>query len=337
MLDTPILVLKLIKAAISFAIDRLLSKLASLRHRSTYKEVESPKNVVIIGASFAGCQAAKSLATSLPTGYRVILVEKSSHFQFTWVFPRFSVISGHEHKAFIPYDHLVDGAPLGSYKMVRDTVGSISETAVSLESGHSLEYEYLIIATGSQAGTPSRLNVNWKEDGIEVLKDLQHAIANAGKLVVVGGGPAGVELALDAKCVHPLQEVTLVHSRSALLQNFGQKLHVAALAALEKAGIRVILGERVKAESKTEVTLESGERIPCDLVVSRCRIPVSNLHDPNNLADQLYGPKSGIQCHCRSFSRFSVSIRRLHQSEKDLANRRRKAWSHICRRRRRGY
>jgi NADH dehydrogenase FAD-containing subunit len=337
MLDTPVLVLKLIKAAISFGIDTLLSKLRSLLHKLTYKEVESPKNVVIIGASFAGCQAAKSLATSLPTGYRVILVEKSSHFQFTWVFPRFSVISGHEHKAFIPYDNLVDGAPLGSYKMVRDTVNSISKTAVSLESGHSLEYEYLIIATGSQAGTPSRLNVNRKEDGIEVLKNLQDAIAGAGKLAVVGGGPAGVELALDAKCAHPLQEVTLVHSRSALLQNFGQKLHVTALAALEKASIRVILGERVKAESKAEVTLESGERVACDLVVCRSQIPVSSLHDPNNLADQLYRSKSGIECHSSPLSRFSVSIRRLHQGEEDLANRRREAWSHIRRRRCRGH
>jgi NADH dehydrogenase FAD-containing subunit len=333
MLDTPILVLKFINAAISFGIETLLSKLGSLLHKLNYKEVASPKNVVIIGASFAGCQAAKSLATSLPTGYRVILVEKSSHFQFTWVFPRFSVISGHEHKAFIPYNHLLDGAPLGSYKMVQGTVDSISKTAVSLESGHSLEYEYLIIATGSQAGVPSRLNVNRKEDGIEVLKNSQNAIANAGKLVVVGGGPAGVELALDAKCAHPSQEVTLVHSRSALLQNFGQKLHVTALAALQKAGIRVILGERVKAESKTEITLESGERLPSDLVVCWSTIYGSSLHDPNNLVDQLYRPKSGIECRRRTFSRLFVSIRRLHQGQEDLTNRRREAWSRIrCRR-----
>ena len=146
-LDTPILVLKLIKAVLSFGTNLLLSKIWSNLHRFSYKEVASPKNVVVIGASFAGCEAAKSLASSLPTGYRIVLVEKSSHFHFTWNFPRCSVVSGHEHKAFIPYDHLLDGAPSGCFTMIRDTVTSISKTIVFLKDEQPLEYEYLIIAT----------------------------------------------------------------------------------------------------------------------------------------------------------------------------------------------
>lgn len=269
MLDTSILALKLIQAGFSLGSDLLLSKVWVIFHGLTYKEVALPKNVVIIGASFTGCEAARSLANSLPTGYRVVLVEKSSHFHFTWNFPRFSVVSGHEHKAFVPYDHLVDGAPPGSFKMIQDTVDSISGTAIYLKSGPQLEYSYLIVTTGSTAGAPSRLNTTQKEDGIELLKSTQRSIADANRLVVVGGGPAGVELALDAKHTYPSKEVTLVHSRPTLLHNFGQKLHLAALAALEKAGVCVILEQRVKMESKTEVTLGSGEKISCDLVVDQ--------------------------------------------------------------------
>lgn len=321
MLDTPVLVLKLIKVIISFGTDVLLSKIWSIVHRFTYKEAASPKNVVIIGGSFAGCEAAKSLVNSLPTGYRVILVEKSSHFQFTWNFPRFFVVSGHEHKAFIPYDHLADGAPRGSFRRIQDTVDSISKTAVSLKSGPPLKYEYLIIATGSTAGPPSRLNVNDKADGIELLNASQQSIADADRLVVVGGGPAGVELAFDAKMTYPSKEVALVHSRRTLLQNFDKKLHVAALEALENAGIRVILNQRVKTESKTEVTLSSGEQVPCDLVVCQILARCLRSTDSDNNADQMHRSESSIKYRRRTFSRFTVSIRRLHQSEEDLANR----------------
>ncbi|KKA22497.1 Disulfide oxidoreductase [Rasamsonia emersonii CBS 393.64] len=237
----------------------------------SYKQVDSPKNIVIIGASFAGYHAAKLLTNSLPTGYRVVVVEKSSHFQFTWVFPRFSVVNGHEHKAFIPYGPYLSGAPKGSWLMMQDTVLEVVQNAIFLQSGAKLDYEYLVIATGSHAGAPSRLNVNQKEDGIKVLRGLQNRIRDANNLIVVGGGPAGVELSSDAKSLYPEKNVTLIHSRKTLLNKFGTKLHDTALAALEGLGVRVVLGERIgpHEEGDMHVVLGSGESIPCDLLI-RC-------------------------------------------------------------------
>lgn len=267
MLNATIIILKFIKTIIGAGLTNLHISIRSAIRNLTYKQIGSPKNVLVIGASFAGCQAAKLLAKSLPAGYRVILVEKSSHFQFTWVFPRFSVVPDHEHKAFIPYDHIFDGAPDGSWTMMQDTVTSIDAKTISLDSGRSLDYEYLVIATGSKAGAPSRLNVNEKSEGISVFKSLQQSIANADNLVVVGGGPAGVEVACDAKSAFPGKTVTLVHSRQTLLHYFGYKLHTAAQAALNELGVRLILNDRVEVETEKDVKLKSGERIPCDMLV----------------------------------------------------------------------
>ena len=47
---------------------------------------------------------ARWLADAVPTGYRVVLVEKNSHFHFLFAFPRYSVVPGYERGAFIPYD-----------------------------------------------------------------------------------------------------------------------------------------------------------------------------------------------------------------------------------------
>lgn len=269
MVDTAIIALQFVKAVLIIMRDVIKQKVAFAIHRHRYIPVDCPKNIVVIGASFAGYHAAKLLANSLPTGYQVVLIERSSHFHFTWVFPRFSVVGGHEHKAFIPYGPYFKGAPKGSWRMIKDTVLEIDPNTVSLQSGVMLNYEFLVLATGSHADPPSRFDVDTKSDGIKALQTLQRDIRNAKDLVVVGGGAAGIELAADVKTLHTQKNVTLVHSRKTLLNKFGEKLHNAAFEALEKIGVRVILGERIESYVKNDgvVVLESGSVIPCDLLV----------------------------------------------------------------------
>lgn len=267
--DTAALAFSIVKAIIVLIRDVTAQKFTFLIHRRRYVPVTSPKKVVVIGASFAGYHTAKLLADSLPTGYEVILVEKSSHFHFTWVFPRFSVVGGHEHKAFIPYGPYFRGAPNGSWRMIQDTVLEIGPSTISLESGGVVDYEFLVLATGSHAGPPSRFDAKEKSHGIEALQTLQRDIRNAKDLVVVGGGAAGVELAADAKTHYAEKNVILVHSRKTLLNKFGERLHGAALEALEKMGVRVILGERIEqyVENEEVAVLGSGLAIPCDFLV----------------------------------------------------------------------
>ncbi|KAJ5202498.1 hypothetical protein N7449_004577 [Penicillium cf. viridicatum] len=269
MFNITILIFKFVRVAFVAVGNAINRKIASTVHRYRYNLVDSPKNIVIIGASFAGYHTAKLLANSVPTGYQVVVIEKSSHFQFTWVFPRFSVVEGHEHKAFIPYGPFFKGAPKGSWRMIQDTVLEVSPRTISLQSGVKLDYEFLVLATGSHASSPSRLNVNEKNEGIKVLQSLQNRIRNASDMVIVGGGPAGVELATDVKSANPYKNVTLIHSRKTLLNNFGTKVHDVALEALEGFGVRVILGERIQTHSEDDgsVVLGTGAEIPCDLLV----------------------------------------------------------------------
>lgn len=62
--------------------------------------------VVVVGGSYAGAQAARTLARDLPPGVKVILLEQRSHLAHLYVLPRFAVVSGYEHHAFIPYNKL---------------------------------------------------------------------------------------------------------------------------------------------------------------------------------------------------------------------------------------
>ncbi|KAI1623826.1 putative disulfide oxidoreductase [Exophiala viscosa] len=260
---------KLIGYIFTIAVRNVSSSIRYAIHAKTYKAVPKPLNVVVVGASFAGYHAAKVLANSLPTGYRVVIIEKNTHFQFSWVFPRFSVVPDHEHKAFIPYGPYLKSAPDGSYLFLQDSVIEVARDVVRLRSGKEIQYTYLVMATGSQGGVPSRLNAEEKSTGMDVLRGLQERIRNSKDLVVLGGGPAGVELATDAKEHYATKNVTLIHSRMQLLNGFDPKLHNVALKTLHELGVNVILGERLgnKAALGDEVSLHTGQKIPCDLLV----------------------------------------------------------------------
>lgn len=232
------------------------------------------KTIVVVGAAFAGYFCTKLMASSLPRDgrYRIIVIEPNSHFNFTWVLPRFCVVEGHEHKAFIPYTpDFFSQAPEGVVKWVRDKVTSVERGNVLLESGEEIAYDFLVVATGSTVsyGLPSRVGVHDKEGGVELLKKMQQKIKAASHVVVAGGGAAGVELATDAASQYPDKSITLVHSRGAVMHRFGSELRTAALDALKELGVTVILEDKVVADSVdgSSITLTSGRTIPCDCFV----------------------------------------------------------------------
>jgi hypothetical protein len=62
--------------------------------------------VIVVGGSYAGAHAVRTLAKSLPKGQRVILLEERSHMAHLYVLPRFAIVPGFEHQAFVPYNDL---------------------------------------------------------------------------------------------------------------------------------------------------------------------------------------------------------------------------------------
>ncbi|RYP68220.1 hypothetical protein DL769_005560 [Monosporascus sp. CRB-8-3] len=240
---------------------------------------EEVRNIVVVGASFAGYQAARVIAKSLPflpeNHYRLVVVEPHSHFHFTWVLPRFCVVKDHEHKAYIPYGGYLGAAAPGVLRWIQDHAVCASHNSVRLSSGEEVPYAFLIVATGSGTGSsgdslPSRVDADGKKDGIQKLKDMQLKIEKARNLVVVGGGAAGVELATDTKDKYPEKEVVLVHSRDGVMHRFGPELQAAAMDGLRELGVDVITGERVVGHDAKSgfVTLKSGRRVECDVLIN---------------------------------------------------------------------
>lgn len=111
----------------------------------------------------------------------------------------------------------------------------------------SVPYDYLVYALGSKMPDPLRSSARTKEAGMTWMKQMQKRIAAADSIVVVGGGALGVQYALDIATVHPdkAHNITLLHSRPQLLPNFAPAVHDKVYTHLRRAGVNVILGERL--------------------------------------------------------------------------------------------
>ncbi|KAI0631363.1 hypothetical protein C8Q77DRAFT_1272451 [Trametes polyzona] len=225
------------------------------------------KTVAVLGASYGGARAAQLLANGIPNGWRVVLIDRNSHMNHLYVLPRYAVLPGHEHKAFIPYDNVFNlppapDAPTPSAApevdpaqrvLLHASVVKLGEHELTLDRAFPehgipdgvLHFEYLVYALGSHLPSPINL---WgpvadevekdgvvdvvrgtKEGGVAWLKRFQKRVERASSVLVVGGGALGIQYASDIAEIHPATQVTLLHSRHRLLPRFDEGMHTETL------------------------------------------------------------------------------------------------------------
>lgn len=125
------------------------------------------------------------------------MVEKNTHFQHLFAFPRFAVVPGYEHKAFIPYTNAFsESTPPDSTSIVQGKAVELLKDRVVVETGkgekEEIEYEYLVLATGTKLTPPGTLHTEGKVDGIKYFQDHQAAMKKAERIVIIGGGAVGI-------------------------------------------------------------------------------------------------------------------------------------------------
>ncbi|KAJ7498764.1 FAD/NAD-P-binding domain-containing protein [Mycena latifolia] len=239
-------------------------------------------NIVVVGGSYVGMKFVDTVAPEVRNTHNTVLVEANSHFEHIFAFPRLSVIPDVAHKAFVPFTNAFHATPPGSTSVVHGIASEILPDKVVLQSGETIPYEYLVMATGT-GFIPMRSRT--KAEGAAFGKAVQERIKESANVVVIGGGASGVQLATDAKQFYPSKTITLIHSRDQLMNRFHPELHSEIMKKLDAAGINVILGQRVKMPSEGyypvtgpsyNVELADGRLIPADVAVSCIgRVPLS--------------------------------------------------------------
>lgn len=251
--------------------------------------------IVILGGGFAGLGAVEKLKDA-PAD--VVLVDKHTYHTFQPMLYQVAT-------------DLVSPGDVGHglRDLFREqgnvTVRQATTTGIDLDARRvhlaemaPLEYDYLVIALGAQVNffgvtgaAEHAFPLYTLPDAVRlkdhILKrweaaDKDPALVADGALnvVVVGGGPTGVESAGaiaelyrgDFATAYPhlnaeLARITLVEVGPALLSMFRKDVRTYTQKALEKRGVEVRFGDAVTAVSPTRVTLKSGEVLAAHTLV----------------------------------------------------------------------
>ncbi len=255
---------------------------------------QKPK-IAIIGAGFAGLRAVKTLAR---VNAEVVLIDRNNYHTFVPLL--YQVATG-----FIPPETVA--YPLRKY--LRSTANATFLQAEVLEidfiakviktDRRNINYDYLVIATGSQT---KFLGVNGAPQYTYPLRTLDDAVALRDRILInferaltctdwerkkqlltftiVGGGATGVELAgalielinnslakdyreLDLRLV----KVILIHSGNRLLTSFPKHLGDYAGKQLRRRGVRIHFQTRVSSVMPGAIELEEGTIIKTATII----------------------------------------------------------------------
>jgi NADH dehydrogenase FAD-containing subunit len=181
---------------------------------------------------------------------------------------------------------------------------------VKLTNGKEVKYDVLVIATGSRNFSPgdAPVSVTTKDGLSQYYNSIRDKIIKSKSVVIVGTGAVGLELASEIREFGQAgAKIALVSRASRILAEPGMKYREKGLRVLEddlvKLKIDVILQDEVAShplpadlaeaipvvETPGGVTLKSGKKIDCDLLIFAVGSRVNTKFLPSQWLDPATG------------------------------------------------
>lgn len=243
--------------------------------------------VVVIGAGFAGLNLVKTLEHK---PVQVILIDQNNHHQFQPLLYQVA-ISGLEPDSVVsPVRKLFKSCNNMIFRMASVESVDIDNNRVITNIGY-VRYDYLVIATGSSTNFYGLKNIEKNSIGLKnindainlrswILQNLEQAIDGSTedekqrliRFVVVGGGPAGVEMAgalaefkkylLNSdypEIDKELMKIYLIQSGERILPTMSVRASNHALKTIRGLNVEVMLNSRVKDYDGRTLIVETSD------------------------------------------------------------------------------
>ncbi|MER3320019.1 MAG: NAD(P)/FAD-dependent oxidoreductase [Allomuricauda sp.] len=245
--------------------------------------------VVIVGGGFAGLALVEGLKNK---DVQVVLIDRNNFHQFQPLFYQVATSGLEPDSIVFPFRKQIKGYKNVSFRLAEVKEIQASNNTVITDKG-KLTYDYLVLATGTKTNFFGMEEVERNSLGMKDIRDslnIRHmmlqnleqaaitcddeerdALTN---FVIVGGGPAGVEMAgaLAEFCKYILPKdypeypssimnIYLVEAMDELLMAMSDKASSKTLTYLENLNVKVLLKESVSNYDGTVVQTKSGKTI----------------------------------------------------------------------------
>ena len=256
---------------------------------------KSKIKIIIIGAGFGGIELVKALHKK---PVEVLLIDRNNYHNFQPLM--YQVATGGLEPGSIAYPvrRIFRHYKNVSFRMAEVWEVDIAKNQVSTSAG-IIDYDYLVIASGSETNFHNFESVKDKlltlksvPDALSlrnsIFRNLEMAMAENRmepieeiiNIAIVGGGPAGLELAGALaemkKFVIPVEfpdlelskmSINLYQSGPELLQSMSKDASDKSLEYLKELGVNVYLNSRVKNYDGSEIELEDGSHFTTNTVI----------------------------------------------------------------------
>lgn len=253
------------------------------------------EQIIIIGAGFGGLEIAKSFRNKKVD---VLLIDKNNYHNFQPLMYQVATGGLEPYSIAYPVRRIFRKCKNVSFRMAKVKSVNVEKKRLKTSIG-TMYYDYLVIATGSQnnffsfepikkklfplKSIPDALNMRsfiFQNLEKSLTKLRNESVEEVLSIAVVGGGPAGIELAgalaemkryvipkdfpdLDISKL----SINLYQSPSKLLCSMSEEASQKSLEYLTKLGINVFLNSRVVDYDGDLLTLKDGSTFPTDTVI----------------------------------------------------------------------
>ena len=234
------------------------------------------KRLLLVGGGHAHLEVLRAIRRRPIPGTEVILVSPGRHAAYTGMVPGF--LAHRYAAADIRFDlDALATAAGGTY--VNDSVASVDGRArVAKLSAGEISFDACSIDVGS---APVGIDVPGVREHALPLRPLSNAMSLAerfdalaaeerptARCVIVGGGAAGVEVAIAlAGRAGGRVQLSIVDEARDLLPEAPERARRIAAMACRREGVAVVLGARVAMVSSASVKLANGAELPSDMTV----------------------------------------------------------------------